>query len=161
MQTVAAPASVRLQAFGVCRAHGFGLLSNERTLSEAGDAVCALLVDLERTFRIDLDVDEIWRDARIVDLVALVERKVSDKARRALMPANDDIPGQPAPFIRRGPIVAPIAHAVRARRMAARAFGRRRDREAAVTFCVMVGVVCVLGYGCLVAGEALSRWIGA
>lgn len=158
MQTVAAPASVRDQAFGICRAHGFGLLGLVRTPDGAGAAgYCGLLIALETVFRIDLDVDEMWPGARVTDLVALVERKVGDKARIALLPANDDCAGVPAPFIRR----APMFPGPNIRQVRERARRARRDRTRR-TILTLVALAAYLGGAAgLVIGlaEIAPQWI--
>lgn len=143
MQAATAPASIRDQAFGVCRAHGFGLLGRVRT-REAGAEACALLVALEQTFRIDLDPDELWPEARVTDLVLLVELKVSDKARRALLPANDDARGAPPPFRPRPRLFASPSPRDR-RERARRARRQRRVRDTASALCNLVLTACFIG----------------
>jgi hypothetical protein len=107
----------------ICHRHGLGLLSAQRPLTAAGDTVFTdAVIHLERAFGICIEMDELWWGMTVPQLVALVEAKTSDVHRKALLPANDHFPAEPAPFLRRTPIVGlkPAAHAVRERRIAAR-----------------------------------------
>jgi hypothetical protein len=153
MQTATAPASIRAQAFDICRAHGFGLLGRIRA-REAGDDVSDLLLALERTFRIDLEVDELWPEACVVDLVQLVELKVTNRARHALLPANGNEAGGAdiLPFRARVPVFPPP----NARQLRDRARRARRRQRAADTLEVtaklalvaaFIGGVAALGIG--------------
>jgi len=133
MQADAAASATRNQALSLCRAHGFAAFHGVIREDVPAAAVAGLLIDLEAAFGIDLDADELWREVRAIDLAALVEAKVGDRARRALLPANDDAPGQPAPFLdrRRQRLVPhpPAAHAVRAKRIRERLWHAQRLRD--------------------------------
>lgn len=153
MQTDVAPASVRDMAMGICRRHGLGLLSTQRRLDEAGDtAFTDAIIALEAAFGIHIEMDEIWHGATTPDLIALVEAKASDIHRLALWPANDGAPGriifpaEPAPWVRRHPIVGtpPLAHAVRAQRIANRASNWREVRAMGLR---MLQVAALAGSG--------------
>lgn len=92
MMTAKAPASVRDQAYAILRARLPDRTGNpqEPVLGADAAVIADLLVDLERRFGIALDPDELWRTATAADLVALVERKLADRARTALLPANQN-----------------------------------------------------------------------
>lgn len=149
MQTDVAPASIRDQAMRICRRHGLGALSTQRRLDEAGDTVFTdAVIALEAAFAIHIEMDEIWHGATVPDLIALVEAKASDIHRKALWPANDDgprlaYPAEPVPWTQRHPIVGtpPIAHAVRAQRVACRS----NWREASAVIGRMLQVAACAG----------------
>lgn len=139
MQTVAAPASIRAQAAAICRLHGLGVLSTQRTLNEAGDTMFTdAMIALEAAFEIDLDVDEVWAGATLADLLLLVEVKVADLSRLALLPANDDFIDRQRS--RRLSPRAPSAHAVRARRL----YGRRLRRQGLRRSAFLIGLAIAL-----------------
>lgn len=138
MQTVAAPASIRAQAMAICRRHGLGLLSSQRTLNEAGDTIFTdAMIALEAAFGIDLDVDEVWSGATTADLIMLVEVKVADLSRLAILPANDDFFDQSRRRLAPRP---PAAHAVRTRRQFSRDLRRAGLRRAAL----LIGLAIIL-----------------
>lgn len=140
MQAVSAPVSVRRRAAQIITAHLPGHVTTKRTVAEAGtEAFCDLLVRLEAEFGIALEVHETW-GFTVEQLIDLVDLQVRSRARRALLPpANDDAPGQPAPWLRRAPIVppAPVAHAVRADRLFAREARARRDLSVIATLTLL------------------------
>ncbi|HEX7887295.1 MAG TPA: hypothetical protein VF474_15060 [Phenylobacterium sp.] len=172
MHTDVAPAAIRDQAMAICRRHGLGLLSVQRQLTAAGDTVFTeAVIDLERAFGICIEMKEIWRGATVPDLVALVEAKASDVHRSTpagggsrsegggspcgdpgalvpanLVPANDYYPAEPAAWERRTPMVGipPLAHAVRAQRIAAKAERRRFLRRLVVEAPALIGLAAGL-----------------
>lgn len=148
MQAAVAPASIRDLAVGLCRRHGLGMLSVQRPLTAAGDTVFTdAVIALETAFGICIEMDELWTGMTVPQLIALVEAKTSDVHRKALLPANDNpFPAHPAPFIHRTPIVGrqPAAHAVRTRRIAARAARRRFYRRMLLDLPALAGVVTAL-----------------
>jgi hypothetical protein len=114
MLTAKAPAATRAQAARIICSRLPGPLTLQTRVAAAGaEVLCDLLIALERAFDIGLDVAEVWPAATVGDLVALVEAKVGDLSRKALIPANDaagvvHFPAEPTPFVRRRPIVAAI-----------------------------------------------------
>ena len=133
----------------ICHRHGLGVLSSQRRLTAAGDTLFTdAIVALEATFGIDIEMDETWTGMTVPQLLALVDAKTSDLHRKALLPANDYFPAEPAPFIRRTPMVGipPIAHAVRAERIAERKARRQFMRRLVIEYPASLGFFSALAF---------------